>query len=48
MTQRKRKRRQVTCLCMDCLGIGKYQGKKCEPCNGTGNVEKWINEEVSE
>jgi len=44
--KRRRIRRKVICICMSCYGTG--DGGKCKACGGTGEVEKYITEEVSE
>ena len=52
MSGYKRVRRLVLVPCGNCLGTGtvvaKGNERKCPECKGTGNVEKWIVELVSE
>lgn len=50
MTTLTRKRYRIKCICEACWGFG-YQATRtgkvpCAECGGTGEVEKWINEEV--
>lgn len=53
MTTHRRIRRLVPCTCPTCLG-STYQyvpgggHQPCATCKGTGQVEKWVTELVSE
>lgn len=48
----KTTKRLVICICNQCLGVGtvgRNGGRvKCPGCNGTGNVERVLNEVHSE
>jgi DnaJ-class molecular chaperone with C-terminal Zn finger domain len=42
----KRVRRLISVPCPSCLGTGR--DGRCQQCNGSGNIEVWINEVVHE
>ena len=48
MSKHKTVQRWVSVPCPDCWGTGRETGGKCATCKGTGNVERVVNEIVSD
>lgn len=42
LAKSKRSRRQILCICKNCLGTGRDRGVTCAICDGSGSVLRWV------